>query len=268
MLARIRQSGLVLPTLLTLAGLAVLVSLGTWQLSRKAWKDALQARIEERMRASPLTLDAVMGLYTATDAEDPVARLEYRRVALEGRFRHDREQFLYAPHPTLGPGYHVLTPMELAGPSPRVVFVNRGYVPDALKDRAKRAAGVPEGAASVTGLVRFTATPGGFTPPNEPAKNLWYWRDIAALTAAAYPGEKPTPLPFTVDAEAAPANPGGWPQGGTTIVKLANRHLEYALTWYGLALTLAGVYAVYAWSRLGGERRSGGGVRYTSRPDG
>jgi surfeit locus 1 family protein len=57
-------------------------------------------------------------------------------------------------------------------------------------------------------------------------------------------------VPFFVDADAEPANPGGFPKGGVTRLTLPNRHLEYALTWYGLALTLVGVYAVFAAGRL------------------
>ena len=56
--------------------------------------------------------------------------------------------------------------------------------------------------------------------------------------------------PFSIDAEAEPANPGGWPKGGTTFVQLSNRHLEYAVTWYGTALTLLGVFIVFARQRL------------------
>ena len=57
-------------------------------------------------------------------------------------------------------------------------------------------------------------------------------------------------MPFTIDADARPEPPGGLPRGGVTRLDLPNRHLEYALTWYGLALTLIGVYAAFAASRL------------------
>ena len=58
------------------------------------------------------------------------------------------------------------------------------------------------------------------------------------------------PVPFFVDADAEPANPGGFPRGGATRLVLPNRHLEYALTWYGLALTLIGVFTAFARGRL------------------
>ena len=249
MLSRLSAAKLLLPTVMTLVSLAVLVSLGSWQISRKAWKDALIAQIAARVKAEPVGLDAVLGLYTASQADTQLSGIEYTRLRVTGRFRHDRELFLYAPHPKLGPGYHVLTPLEVTGSPRRVLLVNRGYVTEALKDRAKRPEGVPTGETSVTGLVRLTGEKGGFTPANEPSNNLWYWRDIPALLRAAVPGAEHTALPFMLDAE-APANPGGWPKGGATEIKLPNRHLEYALTWFGLAGALIAVYGIYALGRL------------------
>jgi surfeit locus 1 family protein len=97
--------------------------------------------------------------------------------------------------------------------------------------------------------VREQGQPGRFTPNNDAAKNLWYWRDIAGLTASAFPDGNVSVLPFIVDQEAS-ASPGDGPRGGTTIVTLTNRHLEYAITWYGLTFTLAGIFAVFAAGRL------------------
>lgn len=256
MLLRLRAARLLWPTVMTLVSLVVLVSLGNWQMSRKAWKDALVQRIAARVQAEPVGLDAVKGGYTASHPEGTEAALEYTRLRVTGRFRHDREQFIYAPHPKLGPGYHVLTPLEIAGREPQYLLVNRGYISEAVKDRAKRAAGLPAGETTVTGLVRLSGEKGGFTPPNEPEKHLWYWRDIPELARAALPDKTAAVLPFVLDAETEPANPGGWPKGGVTEVKLPNRHLEYALTWYGLAAALLAVYGVYAFGRL--RSRAGG----------
>ncbi len=250
MLLRLRAAGLLLPTVMTLVSLAILVLLGNWQMSRKVWKDALVDQIATRIRAEPVGLDVIKGLYTASQADVVANEIEYKRLRVTGRFRHEAEQFFYAPHPKLGPGYHVLTPLEIAGPTPAVLFVNRGYVSEAVKDRAERSGGLATGETAVTGLVRLQGEKGGFTPANEPGKNLWYWRDIPALARAALPDATSTVLPFVLDAEASPANPGGWPKGGATEIKLPNRHLEYALTWYGLAGALIAVYGAYAYGRL------------------
>jgi surfeit locus 1 family protein len=181
--------------------------------------------------------------------------LEYRHVSVTGRFLHDKEQYLYAPTPA-GLGWHVYTPLQIA--PGKIVWINRGLVPDARKAPATRPEGQVAGAVDVKGLVRLPAVKAVFTPTNDVQKNLWYWPDIAAMTAAAFPEgpqnapggpQRPEALPLIIDAEAQPEPPGGFPRGGVTRLQLPNRHLEYAVTWYGLALTLIGVYLAFVISR-------------------
>jgi surfeit locus 1 family protein len=246
MLQRLRDARLIGPTIMTALGLAVLFSLGAWQMQRKAWKETLIATITERTKAAPTDL---LGAFTATHPpEHDAIGLEYTRVKVRGRFLHDKERYFYAPDPELGPGVNVTTPFEIAG-SKTIVFINRGYVPDSRRDSATRSASQPTGEVEIVGLIREQGVRGKFTPVNDVEKNLWYWRDIPALTASAFSDAKTSVLPLIVDQEAA-ANPGDGPKGGTTIVTLTNRHLEYAITWYGLAFTLAGIFAVFASGRL------------------
>ena len=73
---------------------------------------------------------------------------------------------------------------------------------------------------------------------------------MAGMRARLARAGLPEAVPVFVDAEARPANPGGWPRGGTTVLKLPNRHLEYAVTWFGLAATLIGVFGAFAVARL------------------
>jgi surfeit locus 1 family protein len=240
MLHRLKAAKLIWPTLFALAGLTLLIGLGTWQVERKAWKEGLIAKIAARVHADPIPLAQ------AEQMRHDGADVEYMHVAARGRFRHDKERYLYAPA-TFGLGWHVYTPLELA-PS-RFVWINRGFVPDAEKDPARRSAGQVEGEVEVRGLVRMPAAKGLFTPDNDPARNLWYWPDEAALQASAF-GREATALPVTVDADAEPAPLGGLPRGGVTRLALPNRHLEYAITWYGLAITLIAVYFAFAVSRL------------------
>lgn len=269
MLSKFRVTGLMWPTLFALAALGVLLALGTWQMSRKVWKDGLIAQIQAGIRAEPIPIDA--GTTNATAK----AAAEYSRVVARGWFQYENEQFLYAPDPRLGPGYLVVTPMTLGfhGSCPVSVLVNRGFVPETLKDPSTRAAGQineqnPErwshssiGKTVVIGLVRYQQARTAFSPSNDPAKKLWFWRDLAGIAKSLGIASDRCPpqynggvLPFMIDAEAEPANPGGWPKGGTTNLNLPNKHLEYAVTWYGLALTLIGVYVAFAWGRLRGMR--------------
>jgi surfeit locus 1 family protein len=259
MLQRLRQAGLIWPTLAALAGLAVLIGLGTWQLERKRWKEDLIAKIAAGVRAEPMLLSPVRREMLGRDAVAVLLMVEpeseYRHVSARGRFHHDKEQYLYAPAP-VGLGWHVYTPLEIS--RGQVIWINRGFVPDAKKSPETRREGQVAGEVEVKGLVRFPAGKAPFTPKNDVQHNLWYWSDVAAMTAAAFPGgpqeglggpQRPKAWPLVIEADARPEPPGGLPKGGVTRLDLPNRHLEYAITWYGLALTLIGVYLAFAVSR-------------------
>jgi len=252
-LQKLRQAELVWPTLAALAVLAVLVGLGTWQLERKRWKEDLLAKIAARVHADPIPLIGSNGVLPTIIGD----HLDYLHVAATGRFHHDKERYLYAPT-SMGLGWHVYTPLEfLPG---HAVWINRGFVPDAKKTPATRPEGQVPGEVEVRGLVRLPAGKAPFAPRNDAAQNTWYWPDLPAMTTAAFP-EGPQKAPggpqktdallfLVIDADARPQPPGGLPRGGVTRLQLPNRHLEYALTWYGLALTLVGVYLAFAINRL------------------
>jgi surfeit locus 1 family protein len=241
MLEKLRQAGLIWPTVAAIVALGILLSLGTWQVQRKQWKDGLIAKIAARTQAAPIELPSEEALAKNTDRE-------YLHVTASGKLLHDKERYLYAPTPS-GLGWHVFTPLVTT--SGQLVWVNRGLVPDARKDPTTRAEGQIPGTARIAGLLRDVPAPGKFTPANDPARNLWYWPDIDAMTySITPPGATMPPMPYWIDADALPEPPGGLPKGGATRIDLPNRHLEYAITWYGLALTLIGVYLAFAASRL------------------
>ena len=136
--------------------------------------------------------------------------------------------------PKLGPGFHVYH-AAATSPTAASCWSIAASCPNDLKDPAKRAAGQLAGEVEVTGLLRHAGRASACSrPPTTPARNIWYWRDIDAM-AATLGAEAPRVHRFVIDAEASPAAPGGWPKGGVTRLELPNRHLEYALTWYGLA---------------------------------
>jgi surfeit locus 1 family protein len=246
LLARLKQARLVWPTLLSLAGIVLLTGLGSWQLERRRWKEALIAKIDARVHAPPLALaDAEAVLRAGGD-------IEYLHVVARGRFRNEEERYLYAPSPS-GLGWQVYTPLELA--PARFVWVNRGFVPDDRKPPAGRAPGLLSGEVAVAGLVRAASRQGSFVPRNDVAGNVWYWPDLAAMSASsALPGKG---LAFAIEADARPAPLGGLPQGGVTPLSLPNHHLQYALTWYALALALIAVYLAFAVGRLGQSTPAG-----------
>ena len=227
----------VLPTGFMLAGLALLIGLGIWQLQRLTWKEGLIARITARARAEPIPLDAVLARWARGERD-----VEYVHVRLEGRFHHDKERHLQAIRHGR-PGWEIITPLERA--DGLIVLVDRGFVPDNLEDPARRAKGQIPGPVALTGLVRVPpAHAGWFTPEAERARNRWYWRDLSGMANSAFAGKGVRVAPFFVDADALPV-PGGWPRGGVTRLSLRNKHLEYALTWFGLAAALIGVWALF-----------------------
>jgi surfeit locus 1 family protein len=166
---------------------------------------------------------------------------QFRHVAAEGEFDNGKELFLAASSDSGTSGYEVLTPLKM--PDGRTIFVNRGFIPLELKDRAKRAAGEPAGTVRVVGLLRVPPAekPTWFLPDNRPDLNLWFWVDLPAMAKAAGVGD---PVPFYIDADKTP-NPGGWPKGGITRLDLPNDHLQYAITWFALAVALIVIYVAY-----------------------
>ncbi|UHS58040.1 SURF1 family protein [Agrobacterium vaccinii] len=207
----------------------ILVSLGTWQVKRMYWKEALLADIQQRIHAAPVPLSDIEAM--ARSGGD----IEYRTVALTGTFDHAHEQHFFATFQGQT-GYYIYTPLKLE--DGKSLFVNRGFVPYDMKEPAKRMAGEVAGVVSIQGLARarLKAKPSSLLPENDLNKNIYYWKDLTAMTGAAGL-ESENVLPFFVDTNDA-SNPGGWPKGGVTLIDLPNNHLQYAITWYGLALAL------------------------------
>jgi surfeit locus 1 family protein len=239
-IARLRAAGLFWPALMTVAMLPLLLALGTWQLQRKAWKEGLLAQRTSLGLKAPVNPGAAL---FSLGVDRPA---EYTRVTLNGRFLHDKERYWFADGPE-GSGFHVFTPFEVAEIG--IVWINRGYIPARLRDPAARSAGQIPGTTTLTGVVRTPGERNSFTPPNDVAKNVWYWRDLPALQASAFPPAVAV-APVMIDLDATPATPAGWPRGGTAQARLSNRHLEYAFTWYALAATLVGVFCVFSYGRL------------------
>lgn len=228
-------------TLATALAFVFLVSLGIWQLQRLAWKEGLIAEIAARQSAPPVSIAEVLN--QQRDGKD----IRYLRVQATGTFLHNHERYFYAPDAKLGPGVDVITPFELTD-GRGLIMVNRGFVPEPLQSPEKRTDGQVSDTQEVVGLVRLPGRSGAFTPDNNAEKNLWFWRDFDAMSKdVPRPSDAGPSLKLFIDAEQAA--PGGWPRGGVRKIELSNRHFGYAMTWFGLALTLLGVYAALMWGR-------------------
>jgi surfeit locus 1 family protein len=239
-----RTTGLLWPSVFSALALVVLLGLGTWQVQRLHWKNGLIAQIDARVHAKPIPFaEALAAVRRGGD-------LEYTRVAVTGRWLPGRERYLWAPSST-GPGWHVYAPLATkAGP---IVIVNRGFVPDSRRDPASRPESGQSGDVSLVGLLRRPEEKHAFTPDNDVAHNIWYWRDIGGMARSMSLESDAEVAPFAIDAEAGSAPPPG-PRGGVTRLELPNSHLQYAVTWYGLAATLVGVYVAFVWSRMHRDR--------------
>lgn len=239
---------LIVLTVLVAGAFAILLGLGFWQLERKAWKEDIVAKIEARAYGSPVA-PPPEAAWPGFEREAP----DYQRVTLTGTFEHDAEALVHGfvgqGRGTVLQGFFVMTPLRLADGAR--VLVNRGIVPTELAAPAARAQGQVEGPVTVTGLLRAPERRGYFTPPDTPGRNEFFVRDPAVIAEAKGLARV---APFYVDADAS-ANPGGWPRGGGTELSIRNNHLEYALTWFGLALGLLGVYGAYLAGAL--RRRPG-----------
>jgi surfeit locus 1 family protein len=250
MIARWRQAGLIPVTLVALAGLAVLVGLGTWQLQRRTWKQELLATISQRLATAPVDREA----WQKRACRDPAvvglaASCEYLAVRLSGTYAHDRERRVYTIVARVngigGVGYWIMTPFKLTN-SGETIYVSRGFVPEEGKAATARKAGQIEGETVITGLVRSAEPRGIFTGTNNAAANIYYLRRPSEFADLEVAGDAAGSFVDLL----APTPPGGLPRPTAGAVDIPNRHLEYALTWYGLALTLVGVFLAFAISRL------------------
>lgn len=225
-----------LPTVMTAAGVALLLGLGTWQVERLHWKEGLIAARESRLAAPPIDLPP---------DGDPAA-VEYRRVHFSGRYLYDREMYLAARTLNGETGYHVVIPVRPAAGA--AVLVDRGWIPLYRKDPSSRPEARPDGPALIDGYVRLPERPNMFTPPNDPGQNMWFSVDLAAM--ARYAGLAAV-RPYYIQAAPGP-DPKALPIGIKLSVELPNNHLQYALTWYALAVALLITYILYMRRRRAG----------------
>jgi surfeit locus 1 family protein len=239
-----QRGGVIEATVFAVVGVAILLGLGIWQLDRRTWKENLIATVTARLARAPEDLPPRANWPQLKPEAD-----EYRRVQFPAEFLVGEEALVYtagsAFRPDVqGPGYWVFAPARLAGGS--IVLVDRGFVPLDRKDPAIRAQGAPQGIIDLVGVMRWPETRGLFTPADDPKTNVWYLRDPKAIAAAK---KWDSAAPFYIEQE-APVPPGGLPLAGKLAVSLPDNHLQYAITWFGLALGLVGVYVTWLSGRL------------------
>ena len=208
-----------------LAGIAVLLSLGTWQVQRLAWKEGILAEIDVKISGAPIKLP----LSPNEEAH------KYQPVEVSGRFLETRIRVLVSQK-LIGAGYRIIQPFQTAD---RVILVDRGFVKiDQTED-------LRNDAATVLGNLHWPDEVDEYTPEPDLTQDIWFARDVPAVAQALNADpilviareitpsrEKVSPIPISSSG-------------------IPNDHLQYAITWYSLATVWAGMSGLF----LFGTRR-------------
>ena len=220
----------VLSGAIVLIAFCILCALGVWQVQRLKWKTGLLHRIEALRTAPAEPAEAV--LRRIGDRLD----VNFVRVILAcPELERTPSLRLYGVVDGQ-PGYRFITACPVASPPYRTLLVDRGFIP-IDQASAPLAAGRPlEG--PITGVLRRPDARSFVTPSNQPRKNLWYWRDITGMAQALH-AEAPAPVMLMLE---SPAPESGLPKPAPVPANIPNNHLGYAITWFGLAAALVGVY--------------------------
>jgi cytochrome oxidase assembly protein ShyY1 len=249
-----RRRGVAGFAVFTLVLVAAFIGLGIWQLQRRIEKHALIAALDERLAAAPEALPAPSQWSALTPGRD-----EFRRVSFSATYAKLPDAMVYSSGSAVrddvsGPGTWAFLPARLAGGE--TVVINAGFVQNTMQDRAyqdravsRLMSGEP---AKLTGYLRFPESAGTLTPPENAAKRLWFTRDHLAMARALRWSEGTKQIaPFYIDLE-TPVPDNGIPKPGPLQVHLKDDHLQYAITWFTLAVAL--VIAFGVWWR--GQRKA------------
>jgi cytochrome oxidase assembly protein ShyY1 len=230
----------------TLAMVAISVGLGLWQLQRRVEKHALISALTERLAVAPEPLPPPSQWRALKAASD-----EFRRVTFTAAYARFPDAMVYSSGSAVredvsGPGTWAFLPAKLA--SGETVVINAGFVENTMQDRSVEDRAVerlvPDRPVTLTGYLRFPEAAGMLTPGANPSKRLWFARDIGAMAASLSWGQV---APFYIDLE-SPVPPSGIPKPGPLQVHLKDDHMQYAITWFTLALALVIAFGVW-WRR-------------------
>jgi surfeit locus 1 family protein len=213
-------------TILVTVSLAILVTLGTWQVQRLQWKLDLIEQVEAGLAAEPVPLPP---------GEAVMRSLDHRPMTATGTLRHDLAFAAGSAQKGGIPGARLIVPLERPDGVP--ILVDLGWIPEPV---AVHLGGGPEPVSTLRGTLYLDhpeAKP-PFRPANQVDARRWFWMDTEALRAwTGMPDLAAATLVRTPDGiERTP------PIADPPAMTLANDHLGYALTWYGLALGLLVIY--------------------------
>lgn len=234
MTAERRRGGTLVPAAAALAALVTLLGLGTWQLGRKAWKENLIATLDRRLNDAPVALPPPSEWAGMTPDNS-----EFTRVKTRIAFYPVRDAMVYASNSAIrddvkSPGYFVFVPVRL--PDGSRIVVNRGFVPGRPYPQG-------EGTQEIIGAIRWPEPSSRWIADHDDSDaTTWYVKNPKLMAQVKNWGDVP---PFYIEQE-SPVPPGGLPHPAPLKPQLRNEHLQYAITWYGLAAVLVVMSAIWA----------------------
>lgn len=222
-----------IPLVMSVAGVAAMLYLGFWQLERLAWKRDLISRIEQGVNDAPLE---------QLPADEALQDRHFHYVMLTGYYMNKPEFHIAARYYKSKLGYSVLTPFIVdEGPDTgKIVLVNRGWIPAALKDEKSSYATITDEKITIKGRIRLSNERNPFTPENQPEKNIWFGRDTAEMAESARLKFEPLTLDIVGD-----QNASSYPVPADAKVQLRNDHLAYAFTWFSIGLAILVISLLY-----------------------
>jgi surfeit locus 1 family protein len=213
-------------------GIAVLLGLGVWQVKRLGQKEALISTLENRLKTPPISLSEALAKHG--QGED----IEYLKVTLTGQ-ADPKNTFRKVTSINGNPGWEIIAPFRTSDGS--LVLVDLGAIAE------NQPLNLAEAPQSIEGIVRFhNKGRGFFDNDNDAAKNIWYWWDVPAMLGGLNHVAAVHAAPFIL--QKLPSAENEVPLAERPKVELANNHLGYAITWFGLAAALAGVTGFYVFS--------------------
>ena len=204
----------------SLLALTVLISLGTWQLERLRWKTEIISSMNEKIMLPLIEIN--------TSVINNIKNYNYRRIKLNGYFLYDNQITIYSKILDGKVGRHLIIPFKTKFGN---ILINRGFVPEDYildKDTEKEFKNV-----LITGRVKFQQKINYFTPKNNLLGNEWYYINLDEISTY-----------FNISLndfyliEENNLN-DKYPVGSQFIINIPNDHLQYAITWFSLAIVLS-----------------------------
>lgn len=221
----LRARAILWPSLMTGIMLIGLLGLGTWQVQRLLWKQDVLARFAVAAASPPIPLDL---------SPEP-----YAKVVVTGRFRHDLAVRFGAVVQESRMGTRLIVPLERDGGPP--VLVDRGWVPSEKTVKVDE----PTEPVSVIGFIHPPDRAGLFSATDDLAARQFYTMNPTAMAGSV---GLSSVAPFILVA-IGPTPAAKWPDPARQLPQPPNNHLAYAITWYGLAISLVAIFIV--WLRKG-----------------